>query len=377
MDSRIVQIEWARLTGERPRKAGCNARLGEHGKQVHPPIARVTTEDGASGFGWSRVSKEDAERLVGTRLSEAFLPSKGVTQECWLLEYPLWDLVGKVAQEPVYALVGGQTAAVENYQVPCYDTSIYMDDLHLSDHAEAATFMAEEALQGAQRGHTAFKIKVGRGAMHMDLEAGTRRDIAVIHAIREAVGADATILLDANNGYNLNLTKHVLGETADVGIYWMEEAFHEDPRLYTELKRWLDQEGLSTRIADGEGEASARLLDWARDGLIDVVQYDIHHPGFTRWCELGPQLDAWNVGSAPHSYGSPYGNYAACHLAAGIENFQFAEWDQASTPGLDTSAYSISDGHVNVPSLPGFGLSLDEDLYAEAIRENGFVCKMS
>ena len=93
-DIRIERIEWARLTGERPRKAGCNSRLGEHGLHVHPAIARLTTADGASGFGASWISPERAEAVVGFQLSDAFQAESGVTEEFRLLEYPLWDLVG-------------------------------------------------------------------------------------------------------------------------------------------------------------------------------------------------------------------------------------------------------------------------------------------
>ena len=59
----------------------------------------------------------------------------------------------------------------------------------------------------------------------------------MIRAVRAAVGEEAPLLLDANNGYNLNLTKRVLAETAECGIYWMEEAFHEDRVLYDDLRR--------------------------------------------------------------------------------------------------------------------------------------------
>ena len=54
--------------------------------------------------------------------------------------------------------------------MPCYDTSLYIDDLHIKDDSEAASLIASEALEGADRGHKAFKIKVGRGAMHMPLK---------------------------------------------------------------------------------------------------------------------------------------------------------------------------------------------------------------
>lgn len=180
-------------------------------------------------------------------------------------------------------------------------------------------------------------------------------------------------MIDANNGYNLNLVKRVLSETPEVGVYWVEEPFHEDPRLYANLKEWLCAKGLSTLIADGEGDASRHLIEWARQGLVDLIQYDLLSFGFTRWLGLGRQLDGWGVGSAPHHYGEPYGNYAACHLAPAIQGFESAEWDEATVPGLDASAYSISDGWVHVPDLPGYGLQLDEEIYARAVRESGFV----
>lgn len=260
-DARIQCIEWAPLSGQRPRKAGCNSRLGEHGQRVSPPIARITTDDGATGFGWSRITRDQAAELVGFRLTSTFNLESGVNEQFRVLEYPIWDLAGRLAEKPVYALIGGQPDDDGVFRVPCYDTSLYIDDLHLDDDNQAAALIASEALEGVARGRKAFKIKVGRGAMHMPLEAGTRRDIRVVRAVREAVGSDAKILLDANNGYNLNLTKFVLGETADAKVYWMEEAFHEDVRFYANLKEWLSTEGLETRIADGEGSASSYLLD--------------------------------------------------------------------------------------------------------------------
>jgi len=375
-DVRIVRIEWARLSGNRPRKAGCNARLGEHGLAVRPGIARITTEGGATGFGWSRITREEAKWLVGFRLSKAFDAQAGVMQPWRALEYPIWDLAGQLAQKPVYAMVGRRDAAAGGYCVPCYDTSLYMDDLQLRDDGAAAALLADEALQGVARGHRHFKIKVGRGAMHMPLEEGTRRDIAIVRAVRQAVGAEGRIMLDANNGYNLNLAKRVLGETADARIHWMEEPFHEDARLFAKLKEWMNQEGLSTLIADGEGEASANLIAWAREGLVDVIQYDVLHPGFMRWYELGPQLDEWGLRSAPHHYGGFYGNYATCHIASRIARFEAVEWDEAEVPGVDTSAYRISDGYVCVPALPGFGLRLDERVFQAAVAEGGFAVQL-
>lgn len=371
---RITRIEAGRLEGKRPRNAGSNARLGEHGIAVRPRIVRLTLEDGTTGFGACGASRMQAEPLLGKPIHDLFSPQAGVSEPALPFDYPLWDLAGKLYGQPVYELaarVNGRTVE-KPYRAPCYDTSLYFDDLHLGTEAEAARLLAQEAREGYERGHRAFKIKVGRGARHLPLEEGTRRDIAIVRAVREAVGPDAPILLDANNGYNLNLTKRVLDETAECGIFWMEEAFHEDPVLYRDLKEWISSRGLSVLIADGEGQASPTLVDWARDGLVDVIQYDIFGHGFTRWLRTGRQLDEWVIRSAPHHYGGHIGNYAACHLAGAIERFTYVEWDEAETPGIDASGYSIDEGWVCVPDAPGFGLELEEEAFQRAVAENGF-----
>ena len=282
-------------------------------------------------------------------------------------------MVGQLTGKPVYALVGDYQG--DGYTAPCYDTSLYIDDLHLTDHQEAADLIAAEAQEGIDQGHTTFKIKIGRGAMHMPLESGMQRDVMVIKSVRQTVGTEATILLDANNGYNLNLTKTVLAETVEDQVYWMEEAFHEDGQLYRNLKDWMAKHGIETLVADGEGGASANLLTWAEDGLIDVIQYDIFGYGFSRWLKLGQKLDTWGVYTAPHHYGGYYGNFATCHLKNGIQNFGFVEWDAAVVPGIDDSSYTIQDGQVQVPNRPGFGLTLDRQVYDSAVKDDGFIAK--
>ena len=373
---KVRKIEWGSLSGRRPRNAGSNARLGEHGISVRVPLARITLDDGTSGFGsCRRGDAASAQAIVGKPLDELFDPHGGTTQQAMAFDFPLWDLVAKRANLPVYALAAQMAgkSVTAPFEVPCYDTSLYIDDLHLSDDAAAAALIAQEAYEGWEKGHRAFKIKVGRGARHMPLEEGTQRDIKVIHAVREVVGKDAPLLLDANNGYNLNLTKRVLAETAECDIFWMEEAFHEDPVLYEDLKVWLSREGLSVLIADGEGLASPLLLEWAEAGLVNVVQYDIFSYSFTPWLALGQKLDGWGVRTAPHHYGGHYGNYAAPHLAGAISNFAYAEWDDATTPGLDASGYSVHEGKVRVSDMPGFGLLLDDGVFRAAVEANGFV----
>src|SRR5688572_1815345 len=304
-----------------------------------------------------------------------FSPERGAVGDAALLDYPLWDLAARRAGVPVYALAAravGRALPAGPLRVRCYDTTLYVDDLHLDSDEEAAALIAQEAREGYERGHRAFKVKTGRGARHMELEKGTQRDIAILRTIREVVGPAPPMMVDANNGYNLNLTKRVLEETAEVRLFWLEEAFHEDVVLYRDLKQWMAGKGIETLVADGEGQASPTLMEWAREGVVDVVQYDYFGYGFSRWIETGRQLDTWGTRSAPHHYGGHYGNYVSGHLAGAIERFTFVEWDEARSPGLDTSAFRVEEGVVTLPEAPGFGLEIEEDAFQRAVSENGF-----
>lgn len=371
-DARIVRVEWGRLQGMRPRHAGSNARLGAHGLQVNVPLARLTTTDGATGWGRAALSRESAEALCGKTLGELFAAETQSPPLYRALEFPLLDLIGQRAGLPVYALFATEPVS-SPLRVRCYDTSLYIDDLHLSDDADAVALLVSEAREGWERGHRAFKIKVGRGARHMPLEAGTQRDIAIIRAVHAAVGSGAALMLDANNGWNLNLTKRVLEETAGCNIYWMEEAFHEDPVLYRDLKEWLNVRGIATLIADGEGDAASGLVHWAREGMIDILQYDIFGHGVFRWLALGQEIASTSIRSGPHHYGAHLGNYVTGHLALALPRFEFVEWDETHTPGIDASGYVIHEGFVTIPDTPGFGLNLDEALFQQSVRQNGFV----
>jgi L-alanine-DL-glutamate epimerase-like enolase superfamily enzyme len=372
--ARIVEVAWGMLSGTRPRSAGSNARLGPHGEQIMVPLLRITTEDGTVGFGGCRATPAQAAQLLGMSCAALFQPMGGVAAAWRAFDYPLWDLAGNQAGRAVYALAAERTGtlATPPFSAPCYDTSLYFDDLHLPNDQDAARLLAEEARAGYARGHRAFKIKVGRGARHMPLHDGIRRDIAVVHAVRAAVGREAVLMLDANNGYNLNLAKEVLQATSDCAIYWLEEAFHEDDILYGDLWAWLRERNMATLVADGEGQADPRLLAWAQAGLVDVVQYDIVDHGFTNWRALGQQLDGWNVRSAPHHYGGHYGNYVAGHLAGAIEWFSFVEWDEATVPGLDTSQYQVIGGRVMLPDVPGFGIALDHERFEHVVAQGRF-----
>lgn len=164
-DARIVCVEWATLSGRRPRPAGSNARLGDHGAVVRVPIVRLHADDGSAGFGLGRPSPELAGSLRGRGLSDLFVSGAGVPEPWRRVENAVWDLVGQRTNTPVYALAAASNGKTvpQPYRVPCYDTSQYFDDLLCGTDEDAAALIAAEAREGYDCGHRAFKIKVGRG----------------------------------------------------------------------------------------------------------------------------------------------------------------------------------------------------------------------
>ena len=271
---RITRIEKIEVHSPRPRDIGCNARGGAHGTVVHDSVVRVHTASGAVGVGWSRLTREVAESLVGRSLGELFRLPDGALADGAAIDLPLWDLAARVQGVPLYRLLGARGSRA----VELYDGSIYIDDLD-ADNAQAQEIFREEVATGHRYGYRNFKIKIGRGARWMPTAAGLERDVLVIHTVREAAGPDAKILVDANNGGTLNSTKDTLSACADAGIYWFEEPFAEDPALNADLKQFIRERGLATLVADGEsGPPPPTFFAMVEAGDIDVVQHDFRMP---------------------------------------------------------------------------------------------------
>ena len=109
----------------------------------------------------------------------------------------------------------------------------------------------------------------------MEPEVGLARDIEVVRAIRAHVDPDVKLMVDSNNGYDLDTTKRFL-EEADVEFFFVEEMFPESVEEDLELKRWIQARGWETLVADGE---SARDIEhftpYIARAAFDVLQGDI------------------------------------------------------------------------------------------------------
>jgi L-rhamnonate dehydratase len=357
-DVRITRIVAFDLPLKRAKVAGKNARLDVHGDTATDAMARFYTNTGVEGIGACRVDEKTARGLLGKNPLEFFKQdARRMGGPLGNGTMPLWDLAGKLLKQPAFKLLGGAGSE----RVPVYDGSIYFADL-LPQYADRwQERFREEIDQGRDRGHIAFKIKIGRGSKWMPRDAGNDRDVAVVETIRKHAGADVLLGVDANNGYDLAGAKRFIDRTAEANIAFAEEMFEERVEPCLEFKKHFADKKLKTLLADGETQSKLDpFKPLVEAKAVDVLQGDMKHFGFEGILDEADMAAPNGILIAPHNWGSLIGYYMQLHIGRAIKNFYRAEHDPLSTDVLVAEGYAIKNGEATVPDAPGFGLSIDE-----------------
>ncbi|MEW6071726.1 MAG: enolase C-terminal domain-like protein [Planctomycetota bacterium] len=363
---RIRRVAYAYLEAPRWKTVGRNSQLGLHGDAAGDGIMRIETDAGAIGVGQTWTGEAEAGRaLLGADPLSFYRPGAGVESPLGRFDWPLWDLVARILDVPLWRLFGGYGPE----WVPVYDGSIYFTDLEEEAlrPAELGTGIPrvlKEVERALERGHRAFKIKVGRGNRWMsDREAGLRRDIEVVRAIRQLVGPSVRFMVDANDGYDLATTKRFL-EGAEDDFFFVEEMFPEEIDQDLALKAWMKSRRWKTLLADGE---SADEVDHFRPYIearaMDVLQPDMRGLGFARMLELARMTAQTGILVNPRNWGSCLGLPMQLQLARGIPNFGLAEEDPGLLPYFEYPGYVPREGRMSVPDTPGSGLLFHEDRF--------------
>jgi D-galactarolactone cycloisomerase len=379
---RITRVTGFRHEGPRPKLVGYNARLGIHGSTTRDSVLRIATNQGIEGIGSGNVTQETARKLLGMTLDQIWRPGEGVVSPLGRADHALYDLIGKALKLPSWRLLGGQGLE----WVPIYDGSIYFNDL-LPEHKERGVKqLLSEVEASLKRGHRAFKIKIGRGFKWMGRKEGDQRDLEVVRAIRKLVGKEVRLMVDANNGYDLEGTLRFLDQAGDTELTFIEEMFPEDVGQDLKLKEHIRKRGWRTLVADGESAQEVKHFEpFIERDALDVLQPDMRRFGLTLQWELSRRLDARraarrepaasDIKLAPHNWGSHLGLYMQLVLARGIPNFLMAEEDISSSDLFDTSAFVFKDGRMQVPSVPGCGINLRDEIFKKRYAGQAWVAQ--
>ncbi len=269
------------------------------------------------------------------------------------MDIALWDCIGRTLGKPVHKLLGGAYRTA----VRPYATGFYRIEGRRYPEAAVA-----EARGHIEKGFTAMKLKIG---------FGVEEDIDYILAVREGVGPDVVLMLDANHAYNVSSARRILKAIEKANIHWFEEPISpEDIDGYRELK------GLTaTYIAAGENEFTKYgFREWICRRAVDVLQPDLCSAGgFTECKKILALAQAWHMMLVPHVWGSGIGLAASLQFLATVPPAPLAlkpvepmlEYDQSSHPfrqDLIFKAIAMQDGVVRVPDKPGIGVEVNREI---------------
>lgn len=364
-DLRVTRIVQFDLTSRRPKFVGKNSRRDDHGQRATDRIVRIYTSAGVQALGNCRADRDQLSRLLrGDPLAGFRADPPRIAAPLGAGTMPLWDLAGKLLDQPVYRLLGARGPQ----RVAVYDGSIYFSDLLPQYRQTWRDRFRQELDMGLDRGHRAFKVKIGRGAHWMDRREGDARDIEVLDLIRRHVGPDVLLAADANNGYDLQGAQRLLDAVADVRLAFVEEMFPEDVEHCLALKAFIAQRGWNTLVADGETQATLDVFrPFIAARAIDLYQADMNRFGIEGILDEADMVRPQQLQVAPHNWGSLLGFIMQLHVGRAITNFYRAECDTLDNDVLVWDGYRIAEGVCSVPDAPGLGITLREEAFARDV----------
>ncbi|MDQ6707665.1 MAG: hypothetical protein M3Z85_17015 [Acidobacteriota bacterium] len=377
--ARIKRIRISLLTGRFHKVVAMNAYdQAAKGRTYQHVLIRIETRQGVEGIGAGTyvldlnfyaealrylIGKDPLSlyEMDGGRIVRAAPSFFEFQRKHQYLDGPLFDLIGKMTGKPAWGLIGG---AVRD-QVDCYDGTLYFADvLHPERGVEA---VVDEARESVSAGFHAIKLKLGRGSKWMERKAGDERDIAIVHAVRKAVGPDVLVMVDPNYGYDAEPQQAwtLLEETKADRLHWIEQPFKINLEQYSRLKDKMAAANIQTLIADGEQMDHAEQLEpyLKPRRLVDVVQLDARRSGFLGNAEAARLAEAAGSICIPHNWASQIGHLMGLHLAKAVKPVPWAEDDRSRCDVLIVSGYRFGAPKQTISNRPGLGIAIDEKVY--------------
>jgi len=361
-------------------------------------FVKVTTDEGITGWGdateWVRVqghlkAMEDLSPLV---IGEDPFNIEKIWQKMWVASYvggkdvnvgmtgietALWDIVGKALDTPVYNLLGGR----------CHDRirlyADYADDHEGGFRGTTRWQAGDTSLEGIakqaeyikSRGFTTLKMHpVGLAERPAITRIASLKAIddtvEKVRTIREVVGSDLDICMDVNNRLDLTSSIALANALEPYRLLFMEDPIRQEESAVS-YKRLVD--ATSTPIGTGENLYTVwSFRNLLEIGGVDVLLPDICHTGVLQAKKIAMMGEAYHVPMAPHNPNSPLSTVISGHVCASIPNFLALEYyleereppwrDDVMSPSVKSL---VRDGHLELPTGPGWGVELDEEEIAK------------
>ena len=239
------------------------------------------------------------------------------------IDIALWDILAKKAKLPLYQLLGGKT----NNKIPVYGYGMMLQKKSVEELCE---LFKKEANQIKEKNFKAMKMKVG---------LGPKEDLKLVSAVREAIGNNFKLMVDANHAYNKNDALYVGRGLDEMEIYWFEEPVApEDYDGYKELK-----EKLKTNIAGGEAEFTK--YGWnqlIKNNCIDIAQPEVCGlGGITEYLKVSALAQSNFIPIVNHVWGSALSVAVNLHLLTSLPDMPGGLFPTKSMLEFDTTEKNI------------------------------------
>ncbi|ACP56179.1 arabinonate dehydratase [Saccharolobus islandicus] len=258
----------------------------------------------------------------------------------------LWDIMGKKAKKPIYKLLGGSKRKVRAYITGGY----------YSEKKDLEKLRDEEAYY-VKMGFKGIKVKIGAKSMEEDIER--------LKAIREVVGEDIKIAVDANNVYTFEEALEMGRRLEKLGIWFFEEPIQTD---YLDLSARLAEE-LEVPIAGYETAYTRwEFYEIMRKRAVDIVQTDVMWTGgISEMMKIGNMAKVMGYPLIPHYSAGGISLIGNLHVAAAL-NSPWIEMHLRKNDLRDKifkESIEIDNGHLVVPDRPGLGYTIRDGVFEE------------
>jgi len=377
--SYLIEMEW----DDRPGK-----------DEIRSPINRefvfvqIDTDEGITGWGEitnypggignraiQKYVMELRDFLVGwdpTKIEEiwnrtfrlfTYTGTRGATTAAMSgIDIALWDIFGKSVNKPIYQLLGG---SVRN-EIPLYT--------HPPEPDENISLAIENAREIVESGHTAFKMDPmmhssyegynGGNIGYLDGEIspeGAYRAEQITAEMRDAVGPDIEILIDAHGKFNVPTAIDLANRLSAYDIHWFEEP------VPVESYHALQQVRDSTNVKISVGERLHTRFEFVpifENNLADYVMPDVTWTGgISELKKISTMAEAYYIPVSPHDASGPINIMAGAQVSMTIPNFYKLEtirYDLNGYNRLMDRPLDVRDGNLYLTDQPGLGLNLDE-----------------
>ncbi len=264
------------------------------------------------------------------------------------LDCALWDLKGKHFGVPVHVLLGGPVRD----SIPAYASALGYS-LELDQARETAKTFADQGYRGT-------KWFPRRGPV--DGRAGMADNLALFETLRDAVGPDVDIMIDAWMSWDVPYTLALADRLGDVAPRWIEEAVMPDKHAsYAEIARRISH-GIA--VAGGEHEYTR----WGLQALMELGAMHVYQPdtywagGMSEMIKIAALATTYDVELIPHGHSVPANanlSFALPVTTTPLMEF-LVKWNVVHQYFLATPITPVN-GLILPPTEPGLGMELDAD----------------